>query len=166
VISQREEQGISAGADTTCFTLFTDRVSSFRHVLLRCQTLVPDLNAVASKYHAGQLSAQLESTEPLLFQVGIVSKVIPTVSAIAALTLISRCANLACTPRMAGGKNNSKLSLERESIRNRARQNKHGRNDKAALTHKVRREQRPVHKTTGPRPGTEQQRLHNNKKTP
>jgi hypothetical protein len=96
----------------------------------------------------------------------MVSKVIPTVSAIAAPNLISAMRKPRCTPRMAGGKNNSKLSLERESIRNRARQNKHGRNDKAALTHKVRRDNDPSTKPPVHDQAPSSRKLQNNKKNP
>src|ERR1700730_713736 len=94
-------KGVSGAAETTCFAPFTDKVRSLAISFSRASQISqvnpafhlrsasrPSRRAVATRYHTGQLNAQLGIHGPLLLHVGIVNAVTPTARRIAELNLI------------------------------------------------------------------------------
>src|ERR1700677_3110122 len=106
--------------------------------------MAPPLHAVATRYHAGQLNAQLGIQEPLLVHVGIVSRVMPAARRSADLNWICAICSPRQTPQTAGSKKRSRQNRESDSTRNLARQNKQGAKDNTALTRTVRRDIDPM----------------------
>jgi hypothetical protein len=92
-------------------------------------------------YHAGQTRNQL------IFPVKIITAVIAIASIIAQRSLIRVICRPLRTPAIAGTTKSSRQMLGRDDSRNLARQNKHGEQTAAMLTHRVRRESEP---TTNP----------------
>src|ERR1700733_13352520 len=133
--------GVSGADETTCWAPFAVRVSSFAMGFLPYV-----LRAVATRNHAGQLSAQLGIHAPPLLHVGIVNAVTAIARAMAELRLILATCKPLRAPQSATGKKRRRQSRERDSTRNRSRQNRQGANDRAALTQTVRRETDPTTK--------------------
>src|ERR1700733_4807726 len=101
-------------------------------------------HAITTRYHVGQLNAQLGIQEPLLVHVGRVSSVMLAARISAGLNLIWAICNPRKTPQTAGSKKRSRQNRDRDSTRNLARQNKQGAKDKMALTRTVRRDIDPM----------------------
>jgi hypothetical protein len=92
-------------------------------------------------YHAGQTRTQL------IFPIKIITVVIAIARIIAQCSLIRVICRPWKTPTIPGARKSSKQMLGRDDSRNLARQNKHGEQTAAMLTHRVRRESEP---TTNP----------------
>jgi hypothetical protein len=97
-------------------------------------------------YHVGQTSAQLKIHAPLPCHAGIINSVIATAKTMAEPSLIRTVRKPHRTPQIAGTRNRSKQSLEREDSLNLARQNKQGEMHASTLTHTVRRDTDPTTK--------------------
>src|ERR1700741_1551476 len=106
----------------------------------------PDFRAVATKYHTGQISAQLRIHKASLLHAKIISAVVVTARRNAELREIRGFRNLWRTPKIAGKRKRNGQSLGRNSKGKAAKQNTQGNTQKAALTHRVRRESAPTTK--------------------
>src|SRR5258708_4432397 len=97
-------------------------------------------------YHAGQMSAQLRNHAALPFLVEIINAVTATARTIAGASSMRVLRRPCRTPKIAGRRKRSRQSLDRDSIRNLARQNRHGEQVAAMLTQRVRRDMDPTTK--------------------
>jgi hypothetical protein len=97
-------------------------------------------------YHAGQMSAQLRDHARVPFHVEIINAVTANARTIAVARLMRALRSPCRTPRIAGRRKRSRQNLDRDSIRNLARQNRHGEHVAAMLTQRVRRDIDPTTK--------------------
>jgi len=102
--------------------------------------LLPDWCAAATRYHAGHRRAQLNAPERPPLNVGSINIVIANASRIAKLSFIGAILRPRRAPRSAAGKKRNRETQDRNSIRNVAKQERHGNAHKAPLTQSVRRD--------------------------
>jgi hypothetical protein len=121
-------------------------VASFHLPFKLRPTFLPRPCAVATMYHAGQTSDQFRVHTPLPFEGRIINVVIAIARKIAKARLIRINRKAWRTPQIAGRRKRNRQRLEREGSLNRTRQNKHGKQDEAKLTPRVRRDSDPMTK--------------------
>src|SRR6266700_1800035 len=93
-------------------------LSSFSISYFNCRASDTGFRAVATRYHAGQISAQLRVHKPLLLHAEIINTVTAAARTMAEPSLIRVSRKPWRTPQIAGSKNRSRQNLDIDSTRN------------------------------------------------